>query len=117
MHEMGVILHTVDTVTRLCNQYHVSKLGYVKLEVGELSSALPIYLRELWPAGTKNTVCEGTELLIEERKGIVHCKKCDKDYPAIENLVDNFPVCPYCGCDQYSITEGADIAVIELGIA
>lgn len=116
MHEMPTILNIVASAERLAKQYGVSKLGYVKIEVGELSSALPRYLKELWPLGSKDSICEGAELLIEEKKAVAQCRDCGREYPAIENLVDNYPVCPYCHSERYSITEGAKVFITELGI-
>lgn len=116
MHEMGIVLSMIDTASRLAKQYQVSKLCSVTIEVGELSSALPRYLMELWPMGAKGTVCEGSELIINEEQGIARCSGCAKEYPVMDNLKNDYPVCPYCGNDHYTIVAGSEILITELGV-
>lgn len=117
MHEMGAVLNIVATAKRLAQRYGVQKLGYVKIEVGELSDALPKYLKELWPMGAKGTVCEGAELIIEETAAVARCAECGKEYPVMENLqADDLPMCPYCHHRHYSIIAGDGITMVELGV-
>lgn len=116
MHEMGTVLKIRDTVERLAANYHVSEIGYVKIELGDLSDALPRYLLDLWPLGTKDSICEGAELLIEEVKSKACCLKCKKEYIVMDNLEGDLPVCPECGHTHYSIVSGDKITIIELGI-
>lgn len=116
MHEMGTVLTIVDTVEDLCRQYRVPALGYVKVEVGKLSSVLSKYLLLLWPQGTKGTVCEGVPLQLEQKEGIAQCRGCGKQYRVTDHLEEGYPVCPFCDSKNYSIVQGADIFVTELGI-
>lgn len=116
MHEMGAVMNIVRSAERLAKKFGVSELGYVKVEVGELTGALPRYLLEMWPHGVKNSVCAGAELLIKETKGFARCSICKKEYPVMENLTNNFPVCPYCGCEKYKVIKGQEIVITELGV-
>lgn len=115
MHEMGIVLNVVDSASHLAKKFQVPRLGYVKIEVGELSGAFPRYLMELWPHGTQNTICEGAQLLVEEVKAVVSCSTCKQEYTIMEHLVNNFAVCPYCQGERYTVLKGKDITIIELG--
>lgn len=116
MHEMGVVLNIVRSAERLARKYHVQKIGYVAIEVGEVSDALPRYIYQLWPQGTKGTLCEGAPLKIDVVKAVAACSDCKTQYPLTEHLEDNLPVCPRCGGSRFSFVKGSGVMITELGV-
>lgn len=116
MHEMGVVLNIVRSAERLAKRYQLQKLGYITIEVGEISDALPRYIYQLWPQGTKGTICEGVPLKIDVVKAIAVCSDCKTQYTLTEHLKDNLPVCPKCGGGNFSFVKGSGVAIIELGV-
>ena len=49
MHELGVLMATVKTVTKIAQQNDINKVKHITLEVGEESGYVPMYLRKLFP--------------------------------------------------------------------
>ena len=49
MHELGVLMATVKTVSKIAAQNNINKVKHITLEVGEESGYVPLYLRKLFP--------------------------------------------------------------------
>ena len=41
MHELGTVVYIIDTVDKLAVENHLTKIGSVTLEVGEVSGIIP----------------------------------------------------------------------------
>lgn len=63
MHELGTVVYIIDTVDKLAVENHLTKIGSVTLEVGEVSGIIPSYLSDFWlyarkkvrlPQGSRN---------------------------------------------------------------
>lgn len=115
MHELSVVLNIVRHTEKLAKQYNVKKLGYISVEVGELSGALAQYMLTLWPQGTKGSICEGVPLQIIPIKAVAECAGCKNVYPLTENLKDDLPCCPVCGSDGFKLLQGGEVNIVELG--
>ena len=114
---MGVVLNIVSGAERLSKRYGVSSVGYVKVDIGGLSGVIPRYLTDLWGIGTKDSILEGAELIINEVPGMVKCQDCGKEYILLDHRKNNMPDCPQCHSARFTLTEGArDIIITELGL-
>lgn len=117
MHEMGVVMNIVSGAERLARRYQVSAIGYVKVDIGGLSAVIPKYVRELWTLGTRDTILDGAELIINEVPGMVKCLDCGEEYELMNHRKDNMPDCPGCHGQRFSVMEGArEVLITELGI-
>jgi hydrogenase nickel incorporation protein HypA/HybF len=116
MHEMGVVLNIVKSAERFAAANNASRLGYVTVEVGELTGVVPNYLTSFWEMGTKGTICEGSKLVIEIAKGMVRCLACQRKYPIMENLVNSDPICPHCQNGRFSVLAGREVMITEIGV-
>ena len=47
MHELGIIVHITKTLQSVAKENHLNEIGSVTLEVGEVSSIVPDYLRRV----------------------------------------------------------------------
>ena len=115
MHELGIVVNVVETVERLSKQYGVSEIAYVKMDVGEFSGAVAKYLLNLWDMGTNYTICQGTQLIINEIPGMVVCRDCSTEYRLTQNVVDEKGHCPNCGSLDFTIERGRELMVTEIG--
>ncbi|MCC5428918.1 hydrogenase maturation nickel metallochaperone HypA, partial [Clostridium botulinum] len=50
MHELGVIIEVVKTVEDIAIKNHLTKIDTIVLQIGELSSMIPKYIEECYPA-------------------------------------------------------------------
>ena len=48
MHELGTVIYVIETVEKLAVENHLTKVGSVTLEVGEVSGIVPSYLSDFW---------------------------------------------------------------------
>ena len=58
MHELGVVFHIADSLARIAEENHVTRISRVTLEIGEVSTVVPEYLTDVW-----NWNCKRTPLL------------------------------------------------------
>lgn len=49
MHELGVLMATVKTVSKIAQQNNITKIKHITLDVGEDSGYVPMYLHKLFP--------------------------------------------------------------------
>ena len=103
MHEVSVVSNMVDAILRELDGYKVKKVEEVNIVIGDLTSLGPEQLEFAYEIVTKDTVLEGSKLVIEREEVAVRCKECDYEGP-VENLDSEFfdhtiPViaCPKCG--------------------
>lgn len=65
MHELGVLMATVKTVSRIAKENKITMVKHLTLEVGENSGYVPMYLKKLFPVATDGQeMMENTELRI-----------------------------------------------------
>lgn len=110
-------MNIVSSAERLARRYGVSAIGYVKVDIGGLSGVIPRYLTDLWTLGTKDSILDGAELIINEVPGLVKCLDCGEEYLLMENRKNNMPDCPNCHGSRFSLMEGSrEVLITELGV-
>ena len=66
MHELGVVFHIADSLARIAEENHVTRISRVTLEIGEVSTVVPEYLTDVWNWNCKRTpLLSGCALEIE----------------------------------------------------
>ena len=46
MHELGIVFHIVKTVERVAEENQADKITKVTLQIGEVSTIIPYYLKD-----------------------------------------------------------------------
>ncbi len=110
MHELGVLLEVVAQVTEVAEGNDVQEIQKLVLQVGELSSMIPKYMKKIYPAAVEGTLLEGSELEIEIIPGNGKCKSCGEVY----SLVENHGVCPACGNQDFELLSGREFFIKEI---
>lgn len=110
MHELGVIMHVVEIVEDVMKEEDVTEVAKIVLQVGELSSVIPLFLKKCFPAAVDGTVLQNTELEIETIPGNAVCKDCRKMY----HLLSNKKICPYCGGKRWELLCGNEFSIKEI---
>jgi len=65
VHELGIIMHIVETVESIARDQGVTQIKTLVLQVGEDSPVVPQYLKACYPAAVDGTCLQDTELAIE----------------------------------------------------
>jgi len=110
MHELGVVMEVVKTVERVAQEQRVTEIEALVLQIGELSSMIPRYVEECFPAAADGTVLEHTRLEIEILPGNALCRHCRKVY----NLLANKQTCPHCGSNRWELLSGREFMIKEI---
>lgn len=110
MHELGIMFHIVKTVLEIVEENELTEVEAIVLEVGALSTVVPKYLFDCFPAACSGTMLEHTVLEIEELVANGKCKSCGSVY----NVVETRKLCPLCGEMQYELLSGTEFNIKEL---
>lgn len=112
MHEIGVLTKAIDMVEEIAENHKVDHVGYVTLEIGELSGYLPIFFEKYFPVVTEDRpIFKDAELRIDIVKGEALCQECQSLY----NVMKNEGKCPNCGSREKKILGGEQFIVKEIG--
>lgn len=110
MHEVGVMIQVIKTVENFARSNGVTKIDKLVLQIGELSSIIPKYMEDCYPAAVDGTMMEKTKLKIEVLPGNVKCKQCGKKY----NLIKNDATCPKCKSKKLEVLSGREFMIKEI---
>ena len=112
MHEVSVVSSLVNAVIAELGKYKVTKVNSVTLIIGDLPNLGEEQLTFAYEIVTRDTILEGSELIIEREPIELLCSSCGYEGPA-RILTDpdysshSIPVlsCPECG-GQTKVVKG-----------
>lgn len=108
---MGILVNIVDTVEKLALENKLSQVASITLQVGELSAALPKFLRECYPAAVDRSVLlRDAELKIEVLAANSICHACGKVF----GFTEHGRRCPDCGGLDSEIVSGREFFIKEI---
>ena len=111
MHELGTIYYVIDTVEKLMVEEHLTKVGSITLEIGEVSGIVPQYLADFWLYARKKTEhFQETELKIEKLEAVTYCQDCAKTYPTLRYG----KTCPFCQSGNTFLITGNEYNIKEI---
>ncbi|MDR0852229.1 MAG: hydrogenase maturation nickel metallochaperone HypA [Clostridiales Family XIII bacterium] len=110
MHELSIMLEIVKTVEQSAAENEVSNIETLVLQIGELSSMIPKFIEEVYPAAVTGTILEGTKLEIEMLPAIARCNACGKTF----NAVAYKGICPECGGKELKLLSGREFNIKEI---
>ncbi|MDF2586904.1 MAG: hydrogenase nickel incorporation protein HypA [Anaerocolumna sp.] len=110
MHEIGVLIEVVKSVERFAKENDVEKVESLVLQIGELSSMIPKYMKTLYPGAVEGTILEGSELKIELLPANGLCKDCNKVY----HIVSSKGICPSCSSKNMELLSGKEFYIKEI---
>lgn len=110
LHELGVVIEVAKTVERVVLEQNLNKVDTIILQIGELSSMIPRYIRECYPAAVDGTILQNTKLEIEILPGNGICKDCNKVF----NLLENNRKCPKCKSQNWELLCGKEFMIKEI---
>ena len=111
MHELGTVVYIIDTVDKLAVENHLTKIGSVTLEVGEVSGIIPSYLSDFWLyARKKSDFLKEAELKIETLPAVTFCQDCKQTYPTVKYAKE----CPHCHSTNTFLITGNEYNIKEI---
>ncbi|WP_040327408.1 hydrogenase maturation nickel metallochaperone HypA [Clostridium ihumii] len=110
MHEVGVLLQVVKTVEKFAKVNNISNIDTLVIQIGELSSMVPRYVKACYPAAVDGTLLENTKLEIEILPGNGICKDCN----TVFNILENKGKCPKCEKNDWDLLCGREFMIKEI---
>lgn len=105
-----MVIEVVKTVERIVVEQKLNKVYSIVLQIGELSSMIPRYIEQCYPAAVDGTLLQDTKLEIEVLPANVLCSSCNKVF----NIVDNGRTCPNCGGNTFNMLSGREFMIKEI---
>lgn len=110
MHELGVLIEIVKQVEQVAAENEVERIEALVLQIGELSSMVPHYMKKLYPAAVEGTILEASTLEIEVIPANGLCKDCHKVF----NLIKEKGSCPHCQSKSFELLSGKEFMIKEI---
>ncbi|MCF7933391.1 MAG: hydrogenase maturation nickel metallochaperone HypA [Spirochaetia bacterium] len=110
MHELGVVIEVIKTVEQLMKEHQLTEVATIVLQIGELSSMIPRFVQDCYPAAVDGTLLEKTTLEIEILTTNALCQGCGKVYPVVAHQ----GVCPHCGSTRRELLGGREFLIKEI---
>ena len=110
MHEIGVLIEVVKSVEKIAKENEVTKIETLVLQIGELSSMVPSYMKTLYPVATEGTILDGSELVIEVVPANGLCRDCGKVF----HLIEQDFTCPRCLTNNFDLLGGKEFTIKEM---
>ncbi|MFV0414565.1 MAG: hydrogenase maturation nickel metallochaperone HypA [Oscillospiraceae bacterium] len=110
MHELGIMYHVVKQVEAVAGQNNLTQIESLVLQIGEMASVVPQFIRACYPAAVDGTLLQNTLLEIEILPANARCEECGKVY----GLLANPGCCPHCGGQQKELLSGREFNIKEI---
>jgi len=111
MHELGTVLYVIEQVENVVEENHLSQVGSVTLQIGEVSGIIPQYIEDAWKWAIKESkYLKETELKVEKLDAVTYCEDCKKTYPTVKYA----KICPYCGSEHTYLITGNEYIIKEI---
>lgn len=110
MHELSICYEVVRTLDDIVKKNGLTEVESIILEVGELSSMIPKYIEDCFPAAVDGTMFENTKLEIELVPGIGRCRVCSHVY----QLLPVNGICQECGSKDFELISGKEFNIKEI---
>ena len=113
MHELNVLMEVVDQVETLAAESKIEKVKTIVLQIGELSSVVPMFMEQYYPLMVENKKClQDSELVIERVPGKARCENCGEVYDVVENNGH----CPVCNAFEKEVLQGREFIIKEIWV-
>ncbi len=110
MHELGVVIEVVKTVEDFARENSLTRIDTLVLQIGELSSMIPRFIEECYPAAVDGTLLADTKLRIEVLPANGRCTACGKVFhPPTDG-----ESCPACGDTRFELLGGREFMIKEV---
>ena len=111
MHEMGIVTHLAKTLDELAAEQHITKIGSVTLQVGEVSGIMTDYFVDCWNYfRVRHPLLTECELKLETIPAVTHCGNCGRDYETVRYGRE----CPYCHSGDTWLIRGNECIIKEI---
>jgi hydrogenase nickel incorporation protein HypA/HybF len=113
MHELPITQSLVDMCIKHGEQAGATKVTALHLVIGDLASVVDESVQFYWDIVSKDTICEGAELLFERIPAQFACLECGNEYSLSNGELTG---CPLCGSIRIKTLRGAEFRLESIDI-
>lgn len=106
------MIEVVKQVEEVARENQAEKVEKIVLQIGEISTVIPHYVEEVFPAAVNKTMLEDTQLEIEIIPANGRCLECGKVF----SLVSQKGKCT-CGSEDFEELTGREFILKEIQIS
>lgn len=111
MHELGIVMHVAKVLDAAAEENHITKIGSVTLEIGEVSGIMLDYFEDCWDYfKVKRLILKESILKLETIPAKTFCEDCRKVYPTVQYG----KICPYCQSEHTYLLQGNECNIKEI---
>lgn len=111
MHELGIVMHVAKTLDEVAEENHLTSIGSVTLEVGEVSGIITDYFVDCWDYfKVRHPLLKDCRMKLEMIEGITFCEDCKREYRTIKYG----RICPYCDSEHTYLMQGNECNIKEI---
>lgn len=111
MHELGLLVETARTVTRVAAENGVDRVTVIALDIGEASGALPELFTECFPVVQERyPVIADAKLEMNMIPSKALCLECD----ALYDVMRQEGRCPRCGSAYKKVLGGTEVTIRQI---
>ena len=110
MHELGIVAQVIKIAQKTAEKNNLTKINKIILQVGELSGAIPLYVKRGFPAVVYNTPMQDCEVEVEEVTAYGICENCGHKFAIVKCEGE----CPKCQSNKFDIISGTQFLIKEI---
>lgn len=114
MHEVSIILNVLDIAQQNCKKEGYSTIDSITIKIGKASGVMPDALYFAFDAVKAETNASHAILEVISIPVGGNCRSCRKDFTVDEKYIF---ACPLCGSDDFKVTTGRELDVVELEVS
>ena len=112
MHELAIAQAILDKAQQQAEVHRAHRVLAIRLQVGELSTAMPEALIFSFEIISKDTCAQNAELKIIRVPWRIRCSSCRKEY----RVHDGLALCPECNNAGGETISGKELTITEMEV-
>lgn len=118
MHELAITKSIAEVVLAKQREVGASRVVRVWIEAGEMRNLEPSWVQRYFDHCTEGTSAEGAQIIMERIPIVFRCEACGSDFGFdLHEHHDGRIVCPSCGCGEYDLVSGRELAITDMEVA
>jgi hydrogenase nickel incorporation protein HypA/HybF len=112
MHESSIAHSIIEIIEEQCAEKNCTTVDALTVRLGKATGVMPESLQFAFDALKEPTKAKDAKLTIEIVPVGGACKSCKKDFDEKENAY--IFACPLCGSNDFEITRGREMEIVEM---
>ncbi len=114
MHELSIAQNILEIASAACGKSGHRRVDSVHIRIGRASGIMPDALLFAFEAIRGEFTFPDATLQIEEVPVSGQCRTCKQDFLVVEEYILS---CPVCGGNDFSVTGGREMDVVDIEVS